>query len=87
MIDPRTSNGRYSEGLAKRRKSEWTLFQTGYYDVIKQRYLGSSENIVEIANKTHKHMESKNYTYSLNFNQLPLNANEAWNKPYTCCAT
>ena len=27
-------NGKFSEGLLNRRKSEWTLFQTGYYDVL-----------------------------------------------------
>ncbi len=28
------ASGSYSQGLARRRRSEWTLFQTGYYDVI-----------------------------------------------------
>ena len=33
MDKPVTSNGEYSEGLEKRRRSEWTLFQTGHYYV------------------------------------------------------
>lgn len=34
MDEPVTSNGSYLSGLETRRKSEWTLFQTGYYDVL-----------------------------------------------------
>ena len=32
------ANGQYLSGLEKRRKSEWTLFQTGYYDVLRKRH-------------------------------------------------
>lgn len=85
MIDPRTSNGRYSEGLAKRRKSEWTLFQTGYYDVLNQRHSEGSATIIEAAHKIHKHMEDYKYTYSLT--TLPGTANIAWNMRTACCAT
>lgn len=38
MEYPRKSEGRISEGLIRRRKSEWRLFQTGYYDVIDKQY-------------------------------------------------
>ena len=34
MSKPVTSDGTYMAGLERRRKSEWTLFQTGYYDVL-----------------------------------------------------
>lgn len=36
MSQPLTSGDTYMAGLAKRRKSEWTLFQTGYYDVLRK---------------------------------------------------
>lgn len=85
MIDPRTSNGKYSDGLAKRRKSEWTLFQTGYYDVLNQRHSEGSATIIEAAHKIHKHMEDYKYTYSLT--TLPGTANIAWNMRTSCCAT
>lgn len=87
MIDPRTSNGIYSDGIAKRRKSEWTLFQTGYYDVLNQRHSEGSATIIEAAHKIHKHMEDNSYIYFKNRNDLPYSANEAWNKKSTCCAT
>ena len=39
----KTANGSvYSEGLANRRKSEWILFKTGYYDRI-DKYCSNSE--------------------------------------------
>lgn len=34
MSQPNTSNGEYMKGLELRRKSEWILFKTGYYDKI-----------------------------------------------------
>lgn len=36
MSQPVTSGSTYMAGLEKRRKSEWTLFQTGYYDVLRK---------------------------------------------------
>ena len=36
MSQPVTSGSTYMVGLEKRRKSEWTLFQTGYYDVLRK---------------------------------------------------
>lgn len=38
MIKPVTANDRYLPGLERRRKSEWILFQTGYYDVLDKWY-------------------------------------------------
>ena len=32
MKDPQTSEGKYLRGLEERRKSEWLLFQTGWFD-------------------------------------------------------
>lgn len=48
MNKPVTSDGKYLAGLERRRKSEWILFQTGYYNVINQWYTKSGE-IVEAA--------------------------------------
>ena len=50
-------------GLENRRKSEWTLFQTGYYDKIDKYYVGGNSKIIEIADKIHKYMEDNNYSY------------------------
>lgn len=38
MQYPRVASGQVSEGLIRRRKSEWRLFQTGYYDEIDKHY-------------------------------------------------
>ena len=40
MSLPVTGGGNYYEGLARRRKSEWRLFQTGYYDTLDKWYSG-----------------------------------------------
>lgn len=54
MCYPTTSNGQYLAGLENRRKSEWTLFQTGYYDTLgecwTERYEGSGGDYTEISN-------------------------------------
>ena len=44
MDAPTTSEGETLQGLVKRRKSEWTLFQTGYYDVLKEWYSEASSS-------------------------------------------
>ena len=46
MSKPITSEGKELEGLVRRRKSEWTLFQTGYYDVLGERHAAFSGNTV-----------------------------------------
>ena len=38
MYKPDTSNNQYSEGLVNRRRAEWLLFKTGYYDRIDEYY-------------------------------------------------
>lgn len=43
MNQPTTSDGKYMAGLERRRKSEWILFQTGYYNVINQWYTKTGE--------------------------------------------
>lgn len=52
--------------LENRRKSEWVLFQTGYFGYntnIKRFYSESGGSIVECAEYVHAYMEENNYTY------------------------
>ena len=54
--------------LTGRRKSEWTLFQCGYFDAINEWYVettasGDASGIIESAHKIHKYMEANNYSY------------------------
>ncbi len=52
--------------LDNRRKSEWVLFQTGYYGYntnIKSFYSESGGSIVECAEYVHAYMEENNYAY------------------------
>jgi len=63
---PVTSDGEYLEGLENRRKSEFTLFQTGYYDEINKKYTKVTNNastIVEWAEVIHSYMEQNSYKY------------------------
>ena len=54
----------YMAGLETRRKSEWTLFQTGYYDVLDKWHTdGTGGSIIECAKTIHEYMEQNNYTY------------------------
>ena len=62
MSKPVTASGQYMLGLERRRKSEWTLFQTGYYDVIGKWY-EEGGRIIECAREIHQYMEQNNYTY------------------------
>ena len=75
MAKPTTSKGTYLVGLENRRKSEWTLFQTGYYDRINQQYQEGTEggaagggSIISIADNMHKYMEANNYGYCVKTN-------------------
>lgn len=66
MSKPVTAAGYgYMAGLEKRRKSEWTLFQTGYYDVLDKWHSegGTGGSIIENAKIIHEYMEQNNYTY------------------------
>lgn len=62
MCKPVTSKGEYMAGLERRRKSEWVLFQTGYYDVLMEWYTEGG-TIIECAEAIHTYMEENNYTY------------------------
>lgn len=66
MSKPTTSNGKYLKGLEERRKSEWRLFQTGYYDRINEWYQEGASKIIQIADTIHKYMEANNYGYCVN---------------------
>lgn len=61
----KTSGGSVkSQGLVNRRKSEWILFKTGYYDKIK-KYCSNSENgdFLEVAQKLWAKVCNGNYSY------------------------
>lgn len=62
MENPNTSNGKVLEGLVRRRKSEWILFQTGYYDVLNEWHTDTGI-IVEIAKNIHDYMATNEYIY------------------------
>ena len=64
MSKPNTSNGEYSKGLENRRKSEWILFKTGYYDRI-NKWCSNTEGgtIVESAVEVHKYVRTNGYYY------------------------
>lgn len=62
MSKPVTAKGVYYAGLERRRESEWTLFQTGYYDFLDKWHTEGGE-IVEVAAQIHQYMEDNNYTY------------------------
>lgn len=47
MKDPQTSEGEYMLGLERRRKSEWILFKTGYFDVLNEYYVESNKYSIE----------------------------------------
>jgi hypothetical protein len=65
MSKPTTSKGKYLAGLEARRKSEWRLFQTGYYDRINQQYQENAGggSIISVADAIHKYMETNRYGY------------------------
>lgn len=50
MSKPNTSQGQVLSGLTERRKSEWLLFQTGYFDRGVEAYWKEDENKVEDIN-------------------------------------
>ena len=86
MQAPVTADGKYLPGLETRRKSEWTLFQTGYYNVLGEWYKDSGA-ILEMADKLHQAQTSWNYSTGgdLYWNNIELSINNP-NK-VTCCAT
>lgn len=97
--DPKTKQSVYSKGVENRRKSEWRLFQTGYYDRINKWHSEGGGTVIEVAQKIHSYMEQNKYTYCVlggnSYEECPgrdhgLNITfEASKKGYhhTCCAT
>lgn len=47
MKDPQTSDGKYMLGLENRRKSEWILFKTGYFDSLGEYYVEANRYSIE----------------------------------------
>ena len=88
MYAPNTAKGSgFSQGLENRRKAEWLLFKTGYYDRIDEYYEeGSGGNIVEAAATVHDYISSNGYYYSLG-GDLPGNISGVKNTRAICCAT
>lgn len=54
MASPTTSQGKYLEGLENRRKSEWILFQTGWFDHSVNAYCSNGDSDGSGANITTK---------------------------------
>lgn len=86
MSKPVTSDGKFLQGLERRRKSEWTLFQTGYYDVLSRWYAKGGE-LLEVADQVHRDEET--WTYSVGGDLYWNNIEMSLNNPnrVTCCAT
>ena len=88
MCKPNTAKGSgFSQGLVNRRKAEWLLFKTGYYDRIDEFYEeGSGGDIVSAAATVHDYVYENGYYYSQG-GDLPGNINEVKNTRAICCAT
>lgn len=73
MCEPVTSGGSYMLGLERRRKSEWILFKTGYYDTIDKwcSQTGTS-NIVEKAVECHRYLRTNGYYYAQAGVNIPI---------------
>lgn len=89
-IPIKSNKGEVLSGLITRRKSEWTLFQTGYMDTL-GRFV-SSGDILTIADDIHRqqmtwvyYTDHKKGTKSLYWNNIEASINNT-NKS-TCCAT
>lgn len=99
MYSPTKSDGKELAGLIRRRKSEWTLFQTGYMDTL-EKWASQSGTIIDCAEEIHAYMEEYEYTYCVYFcngaeecsssSQCGLNSTFEKSKTgyhHTCCAT
>lgn len=73
MSKPNTAGGVYSRGLERRRKSEWILFKTGYYDNI-DKWCSSSEggDIVQKAIECHKYLRENGFYYAQAGVNIPI---------------
>lgn len=73
MNVPVTSNGGYLAGLENRRKSEWILFKTGYYDRIDKWCSNSSGGaIVDKAIECHEYLRNNGYVYAQAGINIPI---------------
>lgn len=73
MSKPVTSGGMYMRGLELRRKSEWILFKTGYYDRIdKWCSQTGSGGIVEKAVECHRYLRENGYYYAQAGVNIPI---------------
>ena len=86
MCKPVTSDGNYMAGLERRRKSEWILFQTGYYNVL-DKWHSSASSLLEAADIVHQ--QEITWTYSVGGDLYWNNIEMSLNNPnkVTCCAT
>ena len=79
MSMPNTSNGQYMQGLENRRKSEWLLFTTGYYDRINSwcsvTEAGDSATIVQKAVECHKYLRENGFYYAQAGRNIPITGN------------
>lgn len=86
MCKPNTALGSgFSQGLVNRRRAEWLLFKTGYYDRINE-YYEDGGSIVEAAATVHNYIYENNYYYSLG-GDLPNSVNDVKSTRAVCCAT
>lgn len=78
MNKPDTSEGKTLAGLVKRRRSEWILFKTGYYDNI-DKWCSESEggSIVEKAIEVHNYLRSNGYHYAQTGGAVPRTSSKA----------
>lgn len=73
MKFPNTSGGSYMAGLENRRKSEWILFKTGYYDRINKWCSNVSGGpIIEKAIECHAYLRENGYTYAQAGINIPI---------------
>lgn len=100
MCKPTTSDGEELSGLIARRKSEWILFKTGYFDRINEycsEMGGSAGAILESAEAIHYYMEQNHYSYCIIGSEKNTHVGECGldatfeesktNHRLTCCAT
>jgi len=87
MSKPVTSNGNYMLGLERRRKSEWILFQTGYYSNL-GKWHSTRIDILQAADEVHQKQLSWTY-YSKGSDLYWNDIEKSLNNPnkVTCCAT
>lgn len=86
MCKPVTSEANYIAELERRRKSEWILFQTGYYNIL-DKWHSSTSDILQAADEVHQYQIT--WTYSVGGDLYWNNIEKSLNNPnkVTCCAT